>query len=61
MDEERIEAIKYMHNNKEKVHEFDIEWLVEQALKVEAVERILNNITAMPQEKINFIRRVLKN
>lgn len=35
MSNERIEMIKSLHNNDEEVHQFDIDWLIEQAEKVE--------------------------
>lgn len=36
--QERLEKIKAMYNNGEEIHQFDIEWLIRQAKKVESLE-----------------------
>lgn len=41
MNEERLEVIKHMYNNDENLHQFDIEWLIEQTEKVERYEKAL--------------------
>lgn len=39
MCKERIGVIKYMHSQDEEVHQFDIDWLIEQAEKAETLEK----------------------
>lgn len=52
---ERIEMIKNLHNNDEEVHKFDIDWLIEQAEKVEELERRLNAVTSSTQKEIAML------
>lgn len=47
MNEERIEVIKHMHSQDEKVHEFDIDWLIEQAEKAERRKILLDTVHSL--------------
>jgi hypothetical protein len=43
-DKERLEEIKEWFNADEEIHEFEIEWLIEQAEKVEQQKKIIEKL-----------------
>jgi hypothetical protein len=43
-DKERLEEIKEWFNADEEIHEFEIEWFIEQAEKVEQQKKIIEKL-----------------
>lgn len=59
MDDERLEIIKSMHDNDEKIHQFDIDWLIERTAEAERLE-VGNTKLADKVEGLEYSLRIYK-
>ncbi|MDX1769924.1 MAG: hypothetical protein R3328_00215 [Planococcaceae bacterium] len=55
---ERLDCIRYTHNQDEKVHEFDIDWLIEQAERAEHLETVLIGTNKVLDESIASLEKM---